>query len=67
MALREFNLEQYKFAIFGLALVLLMLLRPEGLAPSARRKAELHPETEAIKEQEDEILSVTGESLEQKP
>jgi branched-chain amino acid transport system permease protein len=28
--------------IFGLALVLLMLWRPEGLFPSARRRAELH-------------------------
>jgi branched-chain amino acid transport system permease protein len=28
--------------LFGLALVLLMLWRPEGLFPSARRRAELH-------------------------
>ncbi len=28
----------------------MMLLRPEGLIPSARRKAELHPETEDIAE-----------------
>jgi branched-chain amino acid transport system permease protein len=61
--LREFNLEQYKFGIFGLALVLLMLTRPEGLAPSARRKAELHPETEQIAAQEDELYTVSGETL----
>lgn len=41
------NLVEDKFLIFGLALVLTMLLRPEGLFPSARRKAELHPETDS--------------------
>jgi branched-chain amino acid transport system permease protein len=30
----------YQFGIFGLILVLVMLFRPEGLIPSARRKAE---------------------------
>ncbi|MCS7007265.1 MAG: branched-chain amino acid ABC transporter permease [Thermoleophilia bacterium] len=33
---------QYKFLIFGALLVTMMLLRPEGMIPSARRKAELH-------------------------
>ena len=37
------DLKQDRFLIFGLALVLMMLLRPEGLFPSARRKAELLP------------------------
>ena len=31
---------QYKFLIFGVLLVIMMLFRPEGLIPSARRKAE---------------------------
>jgi branched-chain amino acid transport system permease protein len=31
---------KYKFAIFGAMLVLMMLFRPGGLIPSARRKAE---------------------------
>jgi branched-chain amino acid transport system permease protein len=31
---------KYKFGIFGALLVLMMLFRPEGLIPSARRKAE---------------------------
>jgi branched-chain amino acid transport system permease protein len=44
------DLKQDKFLVFGLALVIMMLLRPEGLIPSARRKAELHPETEDIAE-----------------
>ena len=31
---------KYKFAIFGSMLIVMMLFRPEGLIPSARRKAE---------------------------
>jgi branched-chain amino acid transport system permease protein len=34
------DVPRYKFGIFGIALVLMMLFRPEGLIPSARRKAE---------------------------
>ena len=33
-----------RFLVFGLALVLMMLFRPGGLFPSARRKAETAPE-----------------------
>ena len=33
---------KYEFGIFGIILVLVMLLRPEGLIPSTRRAAELH-------------------------
>ena len=32
----------YQFGIFGAILVLVMLFKPEGLIPSARRKAEFH-------------------------
>ena len=38
--LREFS--EYRLLIFGAALVLVMLTRPEGLLPEARRKLELH-------------------------
>jgi branched-chain amino acid transport system permease protein len=34
------DVPKYKFGIFGLALILMMLFRPEGMIPSARRKAE---------------------------
>jgi ABC-type branched-subunit amino acid transport system permease subunit len=33
---------QYQFLLYGIALVLMMLLRPEGLFPSQRRRQELH-------------------------
>ena len=46
-ALAETNLINFKLMIFGLALVVMMLLRPEGLFPSAQRRAELHEAEEA--------------------
>jgi branched-chain amino acid transport system permease protein len=36
------EIPKYKFLIFGTLLVVMMLARPEGILPSARRKAELH-------------------------
>ena len=35
---------QYQFLLYGVALVAMMLLRPEGLFPSRRRRRELHVE-----------------------
>jgi branched-chain amino acid transport system permease protein len=46
--LSHVDLADKKLLIFGLALVLMMRLRPEGLVPSARRKEELRPETADI-------------------
>jgi ABC-type branched-subunit amino acid transport system permease subunit len=36
------NFLDYQYLLYGLALVGMMLLRPEGLFPSRRRRAELH-------------------------
>ncbi len=36
------NFLDYQYLLYGLALVSMMLLRPEGLFPSRRRRAELH-------------------------
>jgi len=36
------NFLNYQFLLYGLALVLMMLFRPEGLFPSQRRRLELH-------------------------
>jgi branched-chain amino acid transport system permease protein len=51
----NFKLTDYTFFIYGIILVLFMLFRPEGLIPSSRRKAELHPATakETRQEQQD--------------
>jgi len=45
--LASIDFTQYQFLLYGLALVGMMLLRPEGLFPSSRRRRELHAETEA--------------------
>jgi branched-chain amino acid transport system permease protein len=51
-ALADFKASDYRLLLFGLVLVLMMLVRPEGLLPSERRKAELHAEGEvAVQEQ----------------
>ncbi len=43
-----------KFLIYGVALVSMMLLRPEGLLPNRQHKAEFHPETTEIARRESE-------------
>ena len=40
--LQNIDFVQYQFLLYGLALVLMMLLRPEGLFPNVRRRQELH-------------------------
>ena len=54
--LQDHNVGQDRFVVFGLALVLMMLLRPGGLFPNARRRAELQPESEDIRVAETEQL-----------
>ncbi|GAA2585513.1 branched-chain amino acid ABC transporter permease [Winogradskya consettensis] len=43
---RDFS--EYRFLVFGLALVLVMLLRPQGLLPSKRRARELKDRQEEV-------------------
>jgi branched-chain amino acid transport system permease protein len=40
--LNAVDLSQYKFGIFGAALVVLMLTRPEGIFPNRQRAVEMH-------------------------
>jgi branched-chain amino acid transport system permease protein len=40
--LQNIDFVQYQFLLYGLALVGMMLIRPEGLFPSNRRRRELH-------------------------
>jgi branched-chain amino acid transport system permease protein len=44
--LREFS--DYRLLIFGLALVVIMRFRPQGLIPDAHRRAELAPDAEDV-------------------
>jgi len=48
--LREFA--EYRYLVYGAALVAMMLLRPEGLWPEARHKLELHGEENGVAEAE---------------
>jgi branched-chain amino acid transport system permease protein len=47
-ALREFG--EFRYLLYGAALVAMMILRPEGFFPSRIRRAELHDETEPDEE-----------------
>jgi branched-chain amino acid transport system permease protein len=40
----DFDVTQITFAIYGFLLVVMMIMRPEGLLPERRRKQELHDE-----------------------
>ncbi len=55
------NVTQDRFLIFGLALVLLMLLRPGGLFPQRARAAEIDPDSDDIaSQQQDDFADVSG-------
>jgi branched-chain amino acid transport system permease protein len=51
----NFDLTQLSFSIFGFILVLVMLIRPEGLLPEGRRKRELR---EGIGDTEESLVEV---------
>jgi ABC-type branched-subunit amino acid transport system permease subunit len=59
--LQDINFVQYQFLLYGLALVLMMLFRPEGLFPSQRRKRELHSADTA--EAESSAVAALDESI----
>jgi branched-chain amino acid transport system permease protein len=54
--LASHNVGEDRYVVFGLALVLMMLLRPGGLFPSKQRAAELQPDAEDISIQEQQDL-----------
>lgn len=54
--LSDIDFLQYQFLLYGIALVAMMLLRPEGLFPSRRRRRELHAE-------EDEAFGELGDAM----
>jgi branched-chain amino acid transport system permease protein len=57
--LREFA--EYRYLVYGAVLVAMMLTRPEGLVPEARRRLELHEEKEmASREEPQPVLKNPG-------
>jgi branched-chain amino acid transport system permease protein len=57
-ALADFKASDYRLLLFGLVLVVMMLVRPEGLVPSARRKAELHADSETAGQESADLFDV---------
>ena len=47
---------QYRYMVFGLTMVIMMIFRPQGILPSKRRAMELHPETERMLDDENQQL-----------
>jgi branched-chain amino acid transport system permease protein len=56
--LREFS--EYRYFVFGAVLVAMMLFRPEGVIPEAKRKQELHELSEPEGEPAPEVLASPG-------
>jgi branched-chain amino acid transport system permease protein len=54
----DFSFTEVTFGVFGFLLVLMMVLRPEGLLPERRRKLELTTPGEGGLEEPGEILEV---------
>jgi branched-chain amino acid transport system permease protein len=46
----------YRYLVFGLLMVIMMAVRPQGIIPSTRRAQELHPEDEKVLEEENQQL-----------
>ena len=57
--LSTINFLNYQYLLYGLALVIMMLVRPEGLFPSRRRRRELHADQDEVAE------FISAETLEQ--
>ncbi|HLG72045.1 MAG TPA: ABC transporter ATP-binding protein [Chloroflexota bacterium] len=60
--LDQLDFVNLKFLLYGLALVLMMLFRPEGLLPSARRRMELHATPEVAASESQELYDVSTEA-----
>ena len=59
--LQDIDFVKFQFLLFGIALVLMMMFRPEGLIPSQRRRRELHAAGDAEGE-EDPLLAAVEDS-----
>jgi ABC-type branched-subunit amino acid transport system permease subunit len=59
--LKDIDFLQLQFLLYGLALVAMMLLRPEGLFPNSRRTRELHADVDLEGEDENTLGEITEE------
>jgi len=57
LTIEQANLaSQYRFLVFAVALIVMMMFRPEGIFPSKRRAMELHPEDTRVLIEKNEKL-----------
>ncbi len=61
--LGDIDFVKYQFLLYGIALVLMMMFRPEGLFPSQRRRRELHAAEEEGAEDAALAPEASGEAL----
>jgi branched-chain amino acid transport system permease protein len=47
-------ISNYRFLVFGLLMVVMMAVRPQGMIPSSRRARELHPDDQRVLAEEDQ-------------
>jgi branched-chain amino acid transport system permease protein len=47
-------ISNYRFLVFGLVMVVMMAVRPQGMIPSSRRARELHPDDQRTLAEEDQ-------------
>lgn len=50
-------LQEYRMFLFGAVMILMMLFRPQGLLGGVRTLEELKPETDRIRQEEDDVLA----------
>jgi branched-chain amino acid transport system permease protein len=48
--------QNYRYMVFGLLMVVMMAVRPQGMIPSKRRALELHPDDAKIRDEESQSL-----------
>jgi branched-chain amino acid transport system permease protein len=54
----------YRFLVFGLLMVIMMAVRPQGIIPSKRRALELHPEDDrALNEEDMQLWDTTNRDI----
>lgn len=49
------GVDEYRIVTFAILLIVMMIVRPEGILPSARRRRELHSEDVTISDSEDDM------------
>lgn len=54
------GIDEYRIVAFAALLVVMMIVRPEGILPSTRRRRELHEKSEPVAEVATEPITVSG-------